>query len=67
MLQILLETLFLPFGLVFIALGLFAYGWLAVHISHARHTSWSRVIVSLVLGALLIGFGIHFVLVSVAI
>ena len=59
-----LESMFLPFSLIFIFFGIFAFGWLVVHVEHARHFSKFKVIFALVLGALFLGFGIHFMLLA---
>jgi hypothetical protein len=60
-----IESLFLPFSLFFLFFGIFAIGWLIVHVEHARHFSRFKVIFALVLGALFLGFGIHFLLLAV--
>ncbi|MHA1909047.1 MAG: hypothetical protein ACW98Y_17230 [Candidatus Thorarchaeota archaeon] len=59
-----LESMFLPFSLLFIFFGIFAIGWLVVHVEHARHFSRFKVISALVIGALFFGFGIHFLLLA---
>ncbi len=64
MLQIYFESLFLPLSVVFIVLALMAFGWLVVHVEHSRHYSIPRIALSLFLGAFLLGFGIHFLLLS---
>ncbi|TFF96261.1 hypothetical protein EU546_01760 [Candidatus Thorarchaeota archaeon] len=64
MLQIYFESLFLPFSIIFIILGIIAFGWLIVHVEQSRHYSIIRIALSLVLGAFLLGFGIHFLLLS---
>ncbi|MDF1540893.1 MAG: hypothetical protein P1Q69_18495 [Candidatus Thorarchaeota archaeon] len=61
------ESLFLPIALIFIFFGIFAFGWLVVHVEHARHFSRFKVIFALILGALFIGFGIHFILLAAGI
>jgi len=63
MLQSFESTIFL-YSAVFLFFGIFAFGWLFVHIEHGRHFSRLKVISALSLGAILIGFGIHFLLVS---
>ncbi|MEM2143085.1 MAG: hypothetical protein QXQ81_07515 [Candidatus Thorarchaeota archaeon] len=62
MLQIYIESLFLPFALIFIVFGLYALSWLVIHVEYARHASRGRIIAALVLGSLFIGLGIHFLL-----
>ncbi len=64
MLQLILEDAFLPISIILILFGLYSIGWMVVHVSHARHTSWSRVVLSLLFGSILIGFGLHLLLVS---
>ena len=59
-----LESMFLPFSLIFIFFGIFAFGWLVVHVEHARHFSRFKVVFALILGALFLGFGIHFMLLA---
>lgn len=61
------ESLFLPISIIFIFFGIFAFGWLVVHVEHARHFSRYKVIFALVLGALFIGFGVHFILLAAGI
>jgi hypothetical protein len=63
MLQSFESTIFL-FSAVFLFFGIFAFAWLVVHIEHGRHFSRLKVISALTLGAILLGFGIHFLLVS---
>lgn len=58
------EGYFFPLSLVFIFLGLFAAGWLIIHIEHGRHFSRFKVASALFLLAILLGFGIHFLLLS---
>ncbi|MFW9926425.1 MAG: hypothetical protein ACFFDM_06605 [Candidatus Thorarchaeota archaeon] len=58
------EGLYYPISLVFIFFGIFALGWMIIHIEHGRHFSKFKVGSALVLGALLLGFGIHFLLLS---
>ncbi len=58
------EGLYYPVSLVFIFFGIFALGWMIIHIEHGRHFSKFKVGSALVLGALLLGFGIHFLLLS---
>jgi hypothetical protein len=67
MLQIVIESLFLPFAIVFIFFGLYAFGWLVVHMEHARHTSWFRVAIAGILGSAMLGFGLHFLLVALGV
>ncbi len=52
------------FSVVFLFFGLLAFGWLAVHVEHARHYSRIKIIFAMVLGAIFIGYGIHFLLLS---
>jgi len=63
MLQNFESTIFL-FSAIFLFFGIFAFAWLVIHIEHGRHFSKMKVISALGLGAILIGFGIHFLLVS---
>jgi len=58
------EGYYFPLSLVFIFLGIFALGWMIVHIEHGRHFSKFKVGSALALGAILLGFGIHFLLLS---
>jgi hypothetical protein len=58
------DTFTLSISLVFIFLGLFSFGWLVVHVEHSRHRSMARMIMAIAIGAILIGFGIHFLLLS---
>ena len=58
------ESNFFLFSTIFIFLGLFAIGWLIVHIEHGRHLSKMKVVFSGILGASLLGFGIHLLLLS---
>ena len=53
-----------PLSLVFIFLGLFAMAWLIIHIEHGRHFSRFKVGSALFLAAILLGFGIHFLLLA---
>jgi TRAP-type C4-dicarboxylate transport system permease small subunit len=62
MLQIYLVSLYLPLAVAFIVMAVIAFGWLTVHMEQSRHYSVPRIVFSLVLGALLLGFGIHFML-----
>jgi threonine/homoserine/homoserine lactone efflux protein len=59
-----IEASYFGVSLLFIFLGLFSLAWLVIHIEHGRHISRFRVASSIVLGAILIGFGIHFLLLS---
>ncbi len=63
-LDITIEMLFPFFALFFLAFGLFAIGWLVVHVEHARHFSRFKVASAIILGSLFIGFGIHFILLT---
>ncbi|MFW9909281.1 MAG: hypothetical protein ACFFEF_11960 [Candidatus Thorarchaeota archaeon] len=58
------ESLFVYLAIIFIFFGIFALGWLVVHVEHARHFSKLKVIFALVLGAVFLGFGIHFILLA---
>jgi len=58
------EGYYFPLSLMFIFLGLFAAGWLIIHIEHGRHFSRFKVGSALFLAATLLGFGIHFLLLS---
>lgn len=58
------EGYYYPLSIVFLFLGIFALGWMIIHIEHGRHFSKFKVGSALVLGALLLGFGIHFLLLS---
>jgi uncharacterized membrane protein YidH (DUF202 family) len=66
MLQSFESTVFI-YSIIFLVLGIFAFSWLVVHIEHGRHFSKLKVISALSLGAILVGFGIHLLLVSVGI
>ena len=59
-----LEGNYFPIALLFIFLGLFAVGWLIIHIEHGRHFSRFKVGSALFLSAILLGFGIHFLLLA---
>ncbi|MFQ5832018.1 MAG: hypothetical protein ACE5H4_04915 [Candidatus Thorarchaeota archaeon] len=58
-------TSMLYVSVIFILLGLFSFGWLVVHVEHSRHRSTLRMILAIGLGSILIGFGIHFLLLSI--
>ncbi|MCK4565818.1 MAG: hypothetical protein KAU48_00775 [Candidatus Thorarchaeota archaeon] len=58
------ESNFFLFSAIFIFLGIFAIGWLVIHIEHGRHLSKMKVFFSGILGAIFLGFGIHFLLLS---
>lgn len=58
------DSFMLSISIVFFFLGLFSFGWLVVHIEHSRHRSLARTAMAIVLGAILIGFGLHFFLLS---
>jgi hypothetical protein len=58
------ESNFFLFSAIFIFFGIFAIGWLVVHIEHGRHLSKLKVAFSGGLGAVLLGFGIHLLLLS---
>ncbi len=61
------EDLYFPISLLFILLGVFATAWLVIHIEHGRHFSRFKVGSALFLAAILLGFGIHFLLLSAGI
>ncbi|MCK5150841.1 MAG: hypothetical protein KAQ65_03330 [Candidatus Thorarchaeota archaeon] len=67
MLQLTVESSFQYFAIAFLFFGILAIGWLAVHVEHARHFSRFKVIFALFLGALFLGFGIHFLLLAAGI
>ena len=58
------EGFYFPISLVFIFLGIFALGWMIIHIEHGRHFSRFKIGFALSLGAILLGFGVHFLLLS---
>lgn len=58
------DSNFILFSAIFIFLGIFAVGWLVIHIEHGRHVSKMKVLFSGILGAIFLGFGIHFLLLS---
>jgi TRAP-type C4-dicarboxylate transport system permease small subunit len=60
----LLETSYISLSIVFMFLGIFSLGWLVVHIEHGRHVSVFRVASAIILGALLLGFGLHLFLLA---
>ncbi len=62
MLQIHFATLFFPLAIVFIALGLIAFGWLVVHVEHSRHFSTAKVVIAGIIGAFFVGLGLQFLL-----
>ncbi len=59
-----LEASYFGVSILFLFLGLFSIAWLVVHIEHGRHISRFRVASAIILGALFLGFGIHFLLLS---
>jgi hypothetical protein len=63
MLQTFESNIFL-FAAIFLLFGIFAISWLVIHIEHGRHLSPMKVAFSGVLGAIFLGFGIHFILLS---
>jgi TRAP-type C4-dicarboxylate transport system permease small subunit len=63
MLQAALSNLLIA-SLILIFFGVFAFGWLIVHVEHSRHRSTLKIALALILGAVLMGFGIHFFLVA---
>jgi hypothetical protein len=58
------EGYYFPISLLFIFLGIFAVSWLIIHIEHGRHFSRFKVGSAVLLAAILLGFGIHFLLLS---
>ncbi|MCF2137030.1 MAG: hypothetical protein K9W43_07255 [Candidatus Thorarchaeota archaeon] len=62
MLQIDILTFFLPLSIVFIAFGVFAFGWLAVHVEHSRHFSKTKVALAGIIGAVFFGLGLQFLM-----
>jgi hypothetical protein len=58
------EGYYFPISLLFIFLGVFAVSWLIIHIEHGRHFSRFKVGSAILLAAILLGFGIHFLLLS---
>jgi hypothetical protein len=46
----------------FVALSVVAFSWMVVHVEHARHFSKFKVFFALLFGSLLMGFGIHFLI-----
>ncbi len=62
MLQVDFLTLFLPFALVFIGFGLFAFGWMVIHVEHSRHFSKTKVAFAAIIGSVFLGLGIQFLL-----
>jgi len=63
-LQIIFESLNIYLAVIFVALGLMSFGWLVIHVEHGRHFSKMKAAFALILGALFIGFGLHFLLLS---
>jgi hypothetical protein len=49
-------------SVAFIALSLVSFSWMVVHVEHARHFSKFKVFFSVLLGSVLMGFGLHFLL-----
>ncbi|MHA1588844.1 MAG: hypothetical protein ACTSV9_08750 [Candidatus Thorarchaeota archaeon] len=62
--EIIVESLNIYIAFIFVAFGLISFGWLVVHVEHGRHFSMIKAALALILGALFIGFGIHFLLLS---
>ena len=58
------ESNFFLFSAIFLFFGIFAIGWLVIHIEKGRHLSKMKVLFSGILGAIFLGFGIHFLLLS---
>lgn len=58
------ETTLLSISILFLILGVFAFGWLVVHVEYSRHRSILKMLFALVIGSILLGFGIHFFLLS---
>lgn len=64
MLQTGFMTLYGYISIAFIIFGLFAVGWLIVHVEYSRHFSWFKVVSAGMLGMFFLGFGIHFILLA---
>ena len=64
MLQIIFETTYTIYAIVFIILGLMALGWLVIHVEAGRHQSNLKVAFAVAIGALFLGFGVHFFLLA---
>ncbi len=62
MLQLTTESSFFYFAIIYLFFGIFAFGWLVIHVEHSRHFSKFKVAASLILGSLFIGFALHFLL-----
>jgi len=62
--EIIVESLNIYVAIIFMAFGLMSLGWLVIHVEHGRHFSKMKAAFALILGALFIGFGIHFLLLS---
>ena len=58
---------FLLTSVVFIFFGLFSISWLVIHIEHGRHFSKLKVAFAIIIGSIFLGFGIHFILLSMGI
>ncbi|MHA2360773.1 MAG: hypothetical protein ACXAB6_02430 [Candidatus Thorarchaeota archaeon] len=59
-----LESSFVPLSAFFLIFGVFAIGWLVVHVEPGRDYSLYKVLFALILGAVFLGFGIHFLLLA---
>ncbi len=62
MLQIDMLTLFFPLSIVFFVFGLFAFGWLVVHVEHSRHFSKTKAALALIIGSVFFGLGFEFLM-----
>ena len=62
--EIIVESLNIYFAVIFVAFGLMSFGWLVIHVEHGRHFSKVKAAFALILGALFLGFGIHFLLLA---
>ena len=60
-----LVTYYMIFSILFLFFGLFTMSWLIIHIEHGRHFSKLKVALAIIIGSILLGFGIHFALLSV--
>lgn len=58
------ESSFVSLSAFFLIFGIFAIGWLVIHVEHGRHYSIFKVLFALILGAVFLGFGIHFMLLA---
>ncbi|RLI54597.1 MAG: hypothetical protein DRP09_12505 [Candidatus Thorarchaeota archaeon] len=60
-----IEGSYIGLSVLFMFLSIIAFAWLVVHIEHGRHVSKFRVASAILLGALLLGFGLHLFLLAV--